>query len=71
MSSLSPQPALSILELELIKEGHMPGFQWNNTKKNMKDQTSISFPKSTRPGEMFANENYLNENQDTEYKKEQ
>lgn len=35
----------------------------------MKDQASISPPKPTNPVEMFANEDYLDETQSTEFKR--
>lgn len=35
----------------------------------MKDQASVFFPKFTSTAEMFANENYLDEPQNTEFKR--
>lgn len=47
------------------KKVHMPKYHHKKTN-NMKDQGSSSSPKPTSPVGMFANENYLDDPQDTE-----
>lgn len=56
-----PQPTLSMSDLELIKEVHIPRSDQKNIN-SMKDQArSTSPPKPTLSVEMLANENYPDE----------
>lgn len=67
-SSLLFQIALSIPDLETIKQVHMPRSPFKNIN-NMREQAGTFSPISTCPIEMFASENCLNEPQDTEFKR--